>query len=362
MRQILISLACVAIGFSAHAQKTRDLITVKNATDWKDIARPIRMNQGPIYYMLESTTFKNWQQKRPVDYKFLNLFPGYKEPQIEVLRNGIVKENHIEEIRVISTKTRLIINKPASTIDLSKLLEPEVYKKLMPDMQHTFIENDHIMPVIAGQENLQSFASCKPSVLTERSNGLVYFSRAQKEKLENTKKAMPENRRWCDAPGVSKCVRSCVAFEEEDTYWNKVSIENTRREKLGGERLLDYGMGIESELRYYKNEAEYGSSVADITGLTEPVTGIFEQSIFYWNQMVQYGKILTVVTAHPTDPNKAVISNYVVIGIKESSFKKIPFLMEFLTGKFSNSPHGITSGIPNYTQEFTSRTAEYFEQ
>jgi hypothetical protein len=360
MKRFIIALA-VASGFDAQAQQSRNLVTVKPA-DWKEIARPTRMETGSIYYMLEWAPYKKWREKRPTEGKFLNLFSSYQEPEIEVLRNGITKETHVEEIRVISTKTRMIVDKPATSLDLSKLLDENVYANLMPDMKHQFIGNDQIMPVIAGQLNPQSFDFCKPSRLTEKSEGLVYFSRAQKEKLQNTIKAMPENRRWCDVSGTSKCVRSCVAFEEGDTYWNKVGIENARRERMGGERLLDYGLAMESELRFYKSEAEFGAPVSELTGPNEPIYGIFEQSIFYWNQMVQYGKILAIVQAHPSDPGKSVISNYLVIGVKESSFKKIPFLMEFLTGKFGNTEHGITAGIPKYTQEFSNRTAAYFEQ
>jgi hypothetical protein len=359
MKRFIITLA-VASGFFAQAQQPRNLVTVK-PLDWEDIARPTRMESGSIYYMLEWARYKKWREKRPTEHKFLNLFPDYREPEIEILRNGITKEQHVEEIRVISTKTRMIMDKPAAAIDLSQLLDENVYAQLMPDMKHQFIGQDQIMPVIAGRVDPQTFAACKPSKLTEKSQGLVYFSRPQKERLENTKKAMAKNRRWCDVPGVSKCVRSCVAFEEGDTYWNKVAVENMRREQMGSERLLDYGMVMESELRFYRNETEFGASVSELTGLTEPVYGIFEQSIFYWNQMVQYGKILAVLQAHPSDPGKSVISNYLVIGVKESSFKKIPFLMEFLMGNFGNdAKYGITEGIPNYTQKFTNRTAAYF--
>ena len=80
--------------------------------------------------------------------------------------------------------------------------------------------------------------------------------------------------------------------------------------------------------------------------LDTPMSGALEQNIFYVNQIMKFGKFLAVFQAHPTDPNKTVVTAFMTLGIdagvfdKKKDYEKVPVLRnlvpaEVLMGKSS---------------------------
>lgn len=365
MKQFLFITALMTMSSLSQASPSRPLIVVKRIADWSKNSQPDQMQVGPIYYMLEMAPYQTWKEKRPIEFKYLNLFPEYREPEISLKPNELDEEKHVELMRVFTNKARVVINKAASKIDLGAFLNAEIYSQLMPDMAHRFVDNSQILPVLKEKAGLQTFSFCRPSAETERSKDRTFIERPQKE--GDLSYQMSATRKWCDQTG-GQCVRSCTTFEEGSKNWLTVAGINLAR-KLAGKRPLDYGLAFESEIRVYRSESEYGNTLSELTGISTPVQGVFEQSIFYVNQMIQFGKIITIIQPHPSDPEKTVASTYVIIGVKETSFNSIPIpelgpkgLALFFKGELGNTEHGPTAGLPKYTQEIASRIADYFEK
>ena len=64
------------------------------------------------------------------------------------------------------------------------------------------------------------------------------------------------------------------------------------------------------------------SGLAKLTGLDTPSVGAIEQSIFYVNQVMQFGKLLAVFQQYPADPNRTVASIYLALGIESNILDK----------------------------------------
>ena len=109
--------------------------------------------------------------------------------------------------------------------------------------------------------------------------------------------------------------------------------------------------------------AEVGElGLAKLTGLDTAPVGALEQSIFYVNQVMQFGKLLAVFQAHPSDPGKTVVSVFTALAIesnllgKQKQFANVPVLRnlvpaQVLLGRSSfNSGKSLSAGLPVYAR------------
>ena len=75
-----------------------------------------------------------------------------------------------------------------------------------------------------------------------------------------------------------------------------------------------------------------GRPSRSLTGLDTPVAGVLEQSMFYVNQIMQFGKLLAVLQPHPSDPGKTVVTAFMALGVKtdvlerKKEFERVPVL------------------------------------
>ena len=116
------------------------------------------------------------------------------------------------------------------------------------------------------------------------------------------------------------------------------------------------------------------AKLAKLTGVDAPITGVFEQNIFYVNQVMQFGKLLAVMQPHPKDPGKSVATVLTVLAVKADLFEKkkelenVPVLRnlvpsQVLVGKSSfNTGSSISAGLPLYTRNKIKAVADFFEQ
>jgi hypothetical protein len=110
-----------------------------------------------------------------------------------------------------------------------------------------------------------------------------------------------------------------------------------------------------------------------LTLLDTPISGALEQNIFYVNQIMKFGKFLAVFQAHPTDPNKTVVTAFMTLAIdanvfdKKKDFEKVPVLRnlvpaEVLMGKSSfNAGNSISAGLPQYARNEITTIAGLLE-
>ena len=102
--------------------------------------------------------------------------------------------------------------------------------------------------------------------------------------------------------------------------------------------------------------------MSKLTGLDTPSIGAVEQSIFYINQVMQFGKLLAVFQQVPDDPNKTVVTVFMALAIelsvldKRKEFAMVPVLRnlvpaQVLAGKSSfNTGRSLSAGLPVYAR------------
>src|SRR5437899_332723 len=111
-----------------------------------------------------------------------------------------------------------------------------------------------------------------------------------------------------------------------------------------------------------------------LTGLNTPSVGAIEQSIFYVNQVMQFGKLIAVFQQHPSDPNKTVATVFMTLAvesnvlIKRREYAQVPVLrnlvpVQVLAGKSSfNSGRSLSAGLPVYARNQVKAIAAILER
>jgi hypothetical protein len=111
-----------------------------------------------------------------------------------------------------------------------------------------------------------------------------------------------------------------------------------------------------------------------LTGLDTPSAGAIEQSIFYVNQVMQFGKLIAVFQQHPADPNRTVVTVFMSLAvqsnilIKRREYAKVPVLrnlvpLQVLAGRSSfNSGKSLSAGLPVYARNQVKAIAGILER
>ena len=175
-------------------------------------------------------------------------------------------------------------------------------------------------------------------------------------------------RKWCEGRPIVICLRSTYRLEGRLPVG--IALENKIRE---GSRRISDTLEFDSELTVL-SAAEVGDlGLAKLTGLDSAPVGALEQSIFYVNQVMQFGKLLAVFQAHPDDPKKTVVSIFTALALesnmlgKQKQYAKVPVLRnlvpaQVLGGKSSfNSGRSLSAGLPVYARNQVRAIAALLE-
>ena len=153
------------------------------------------------------------------------------------------------------------------------------------------------------------------------------------------------------------CLRSTYKLEGR----LPVGIQLANKLREGSRRISDT-LEFDSELTVLSAAEVTDLGLAKLTGLDTPPVGALEQSIFYVNQVMQFGKLLAVFQAHPSDPGKTVVSVFTALAIelnvlgKQKQFANVPVLRnlvpaQVLLGRSSfNSGKSLSAGLPVYAR------------
>ena len=114
--------------------------------------------------------------------------------------------------------------------------------------------------------------------------------------------------------------------------------------------------------------------LTQLTGLDTPSAGAIEQSIFYVNEVMQFGKLVAVFQQHPADANKTIATVFIALAIesnilgKRKEFGQVPILRnmvpaQVLAGKSSfNSGNSLSAGLPVYARNQVKAIAALLER
>ena len=267
-------------------------------------------------------SYETWAKMRPVHQQFLSLYPGYSEPNVEIIVDG-ARRRHRERLHMYVAEARFVISRPPGSLKLAQLATLPFAERIDPAIKHQ-------LATAADQ--------ARPSEAR-----VVHNQHPQ--------------RKWCEGRDVVICLRS--AYKLEGRLPVGIQLANKLRE---GSRRISDTLEFDSELTVLSAAEVTDLGLAKLTQLDTPPAGALEQSIFYINQVMQFGKLLAVFQAHPSDPGKTVVSVFTALAIesnvlgKQKQFANVPVLRnlvpaQVLLGRSSfNSGKSLSAGLPAYAR------------
>ena len=268
--------------------------------------------------------FDAWASQQPIEKKFLALFPNYVEPAItaEESASEPAQKPYTEKLYMYVAQARFVLAKAPSAIDLSRYVTLPFLQKIDPAIKHTLIGAADVTPF----KDKAGIGNANP------------------------------DRAWCTGIANAICIASTYKLE------GKIPIGITLVNKLRDSKKVADHIDFQSELAALPPADLDQSGLQDLTALNTPISGVLEQSIFYVNQIMKFGKFFTVFQAHPTDADKTVVTAFMTLAIKASvldekrEFEKVPVLRnlvpaQVLMGQSSfNSGESISAGLPKYAR------------
>jgi hypothetical protein len=266
--------------------------------------------------------FDEWSKSRPIEYKFLNIFPGFKEGMVHKIIDGTRKEVK-DELQMYVTEARFMLSRPADTVDLKAFASLPFIQSIDPSIKHEAI---------------------KPSDV----------STLKDEKGANNRNS---DRAWCEGPAVTACIRSNYKLEGKLPIG--VALANKLRDS---EKKLSDTIEFESEMRQLKASDLDEAGLKQLTGINTPVAGMLEQNMFYVNQVMRFGKLIAVFQPNPADAKSTVTTVVIALAVGSSTldqkkkYENVPVLRnlvpsQVLLGNSSfNTGESISAGLPSYVR------------
>jgi hypothetical protein len=277
--------------------------------------------------------YEDWARLRPVEQQFLVLYPGYSEPNADITVDG-VKKHYKEKLHMYVASARFVLMRPPASLDLAHLISLPFVEQIDPAIKDK---------VIAAGE------------VTSTQDPKVVFNRNL-------------TRRWCEGRPVILCLRS--HYQLEGRLPLGIQLANKIRDQ---KPIADY-LEFESELTLRSPAEVDQGGYAKLTRLDTPSIGAIEQSIFYVNQVMQFGKLLAVFQQYPADPSRTVVTVFMALGVESATLDKkkeyalVPVLRnlvpaQVLAGKSSfNAGNSLSAGLPVYARNSVKAIASILER
>ncbi|WP_375408734.1 hypothetical protein [uncultured Methylobacterium sp.] len=287
-------------------------------TDHRDT--PANPESGLIPYL-------DWGKARPAERAALAPYPAYAEPDYTITVNGVSKPRH-ETLKVYVAQGRFVLPKAPEAVDLSSYATLAFVSKMDPVIRHKALS---------------------PADVTPTKDPAAAFAKRP-------------DRPWC-APGTV-CIESRYDLEGK----LPLGVKLANRLEDGASKKVAEFVSFQSELRILPPAEAAGLTA--LTGIDAPVAGGLEQTIFWVNQILRFGKFLAVVQPVPGEPGKSVVTTYMALAIKadvlerKQEYARVPVLKnllpaQVLMGNSSfNTGTSISAGLPVYARNRLAAFAE----
>jgi hypothetical protein len=297
-----------------------------------------RTSPGAVDSETALSKFGDWADKHPNENKFLALFPGYTEPTVSKTTSGGDTEKNAkvtEKLYMYVAQARFVLDRAPASVDLSHYVTLAFLDKIDPSIQHKLIAPGDVSPL-------------KDEAGTGNDN---------------------PDRKWCAGQTTAICIQSRYKFEGKIPMG--IMLVNKLRD--GVKKVTDH-IDFQSELVALAPADVDQTGLQQLTKLDTPVTGALEQNIFYVNEIMKFGKFFAVFQAHPTDPDKTVVTAFMALAIKarvldeKRGFENVPVLRnlvpaQVLMGQSSfNSGSSISAGLPKYARNEIKTVASLLAQ
>jgi len=263
--------------------------------------------------------FDHWSRTRPDEKEALSLFPGYAEPSG---KGSGRRGNNAEKLTVYVAEARFMLDRAITLDGLSRYTTLSFTERVDPAIKHQLIKPEEVAP------------------------------------LTNPRAAHNRNpaRSWCVGNTVV-CLRS--HYQLEGKLPLGIRLANKVRDTKT--TIAEY-LEFESELAARGPDELDQARLMRLTGIDTPIVGALEQTTFYVNQVLQFGRSVIVFQQHPSQAGKTVVTAFVAIAMEsklldtKKEYAKVPVLrnlvpVQVLMGKSSfNTGSSISAGLPNYAR------------
>src|SRR3979409_2028150 len=82
--------------------------------------------------------YEDWAKARPLEQQFLGLYPGYAEPNADIVVDG-AKKRFKEKLHMYVAAARFVLSRPPGSLDLARLLTLPVVQQIDPATKHRVI-------------------------------------------------------------------------------------------------------------------------------------------------------------------------------------------------------------------------------
>ena len=278
--------------------------------------------------------FDEWGRTKPLEKKFLTLFPSFSEGTIHRVIDGSRREVK-DELQMYVTEARFRLSRSATSIDLKRFATLPFIESIDPAIKHQIIKPSEV------------------SVLKEER------SAANKN----------PDRPWCEGPHVMICTRS--TYKLEGKLPMGIALANKLRDS---ERKVSDTIEFESEMLLLSASDVDEAALKQLTGIDTPVTNVLEQNMFYVNEVMRFGKLVAVLQPDPADANATVATLMIALAISSNTleqkkqYQNVPVLRnlvpsQVLLGNSSfNTGTSISAGLPSYVRNRIKAIAEILDR
>jgi hypothetical protein len=278
--------------------------------------------------------YDDWAKAKPLQQQALSLYPGYTEPNEDVTIDG-AKKHYRQKLQVYVAQARFLLGRAPDSLDLAHFVALPFVQQLDPTIKDRLITSADLAhptePRMVHNQNPQ--------------------------------------RPWCEGRPATICIHSSYKFEGRIP--TGIALANKIRES--GKQIPDT-LEFDSELTMLTPAEVDQRGLTKLTGLATPSIGAIQQSIFYINQVIEFGKMLAVFQRHPSDAQKTVATVFVALAIdasvltKRKEYAQVPVLRnlvpaQVLAGKSSfNSGNSLSAGLPVYARNQIKAIAAALEK
>jgi hypothetical protein len=277
--------------------------------------------------------FADWTSKRPIEKKFLALYPSYAEPTLG--KPDSDGKPVVEKLDMYVAEARFVVDRAPGTIDLTHYVTLDFLSRIDPAIEHKAITPADVVPFTDDA----SIGNQNP------------------------------DRKWCTGPAGVICIASTYKLEGKIPLG--ILLVNKLRETA--KKVSDH-INFQSEFFALAGADVDQSALQQLTELDAPVSGALEQNLFYVNEIMKFGKFFAVFQADPADPGKTIVTAFMALAIKDNvldekrGYEKVPVLRnlvpaDVLMGRSSfNSGNSISAGLPRYARNEIATVAGLLEK
>jgi hypothetical protein len=270
----------------------------------------VEVKNGADSYSYKVVPFNEWQNG--VEKRVLNLYPSFRDGAAQP---GWQAAPSTEVVLFIATATA-VLDRPAESVNFQALMNLEMVAHLQE-----------------GLATVKGIAADDVETFKPKNQFLTYRN--------------PPDQHWCARATPSICFESEFVFDG----LTELAFAGLMMTRLS----LDTELRAQSELQFeHPTDAAQINDLKQLTGVSSVPAGVIVQNIFWFNHVMEFGKVVGIVQPHPSSAQKSILTGYSLFAVErkwwDKSFRGARLSDSFL-GKHLNTQTGLAMGFPKVTEQ-----------